>query len=273
MNLQDLSTFDSLNKIYVPSNDNAMIPLANLVSFNSNIRQSSLLRYNRMNTAKLSANLAPGYSLSEAKTEIDQALSKDLNKSERYEFGGRIQAYLESSGTMFGLFALAIVFIYLILAAQFESFVDPFIILLTVPLSIVGAMATMLMTGGDLNLYTNIGLITLVGLISKHGILITQFSNDCLQKGETLINAVIKGSVTRLRPILMTTSAMVLGSIPLALASGPGSISNQQIGWVIVGGLLFGTLFSLFIVPIAYLLLSPLDHKKRKLLLALKKQY
>ncbi|TNF66392.1 MAG: efflux RND transporter permease subunit [Gammaproteobacteria bacterium] len=266
MNLKDLRTFGSLNKIYVPSKTNQMIPLANLVNFDTSIRQSSLLRYNRMNAAKISANLAPGYSLSEAQSEIAKVLAQDLKPNERSTYGGRLQAYLDSAGTMVGLFALAIVFIYLVLAAQFESFVDPFIILLTVPLSIVGALITILLIGGSLNLYTNIGLITLVGLISKHGILITQFSNECLNKGLSLKEAVIKGAVIRLRPILMTTFAMVLGSIPLALASGPGSISNSQIGAIIVGGLLFGTLFSLFIVPVAYLLLSPLDHKKRRLM-------
>ena len=164
---------------------------------------------------------------------------------------------------MLGLFGLSILFIYLVLAAQFESFVDPFIILFTVPLCIVGALATLKVTGGSLNLFTNIGLITLVGLITKHGILITQFANVRLKDGESLRDAIINASVIRLRPILMTTCAMVLGSLPLALATGPGSVSHSQIGWIIVGGMIFGTFFSLIVVPVAYSLLAPFDHKKR----------
>ncbi len=267
MNMQDLTSFDSLNKIYVPSSSGLMVPLANLIKMTPEVRQSSLFRYNRVNTAQISANISDGYSMSEVYNKINSIVNDTNLHGASIDYGGRMSAFLSSSGTMFGLFALALIFIYLVLAAQFESFVDPFIILLTVPLSIVGALVTMLLTGGDLNLFTNIGLITLVGLISKHGILITQFANENFKEGVTLVEAVKKGAITRLRPILMTTLAMVLGSIPLALATGPGNISNNMIGWVIVGGLCFGTIFSLLIVPVAYLILSPLDHKKKKILL------
>ncbi|WP_119344324.1 efflux RND transporter permease subunit [Facilibium subflavum] len=264
MNLKDLSSFSSLDKIYVPSASGLMVPLSNLIFVNADVRQSSLFRYNRVNTAKISASITNGYSMSSVYDKVNN-LSKSVNlEGASIDYGGRMAAFLSSSGTMFGLFALALIFIYLVLAAQFESFVDPFIILLTVPLSTVGALVTMLLTNGNLNLFTNIGLITLVGLISKHGILITQFANEHYKPGVSLIEAVKQGAITRLRPILMTTFAMVLGSIPLALASGPGNVSNNMIGWVIVGGLCFGTIFSLFIVPVAYVILSPLDHKKKK---------
>lgn len=275
MQMQDLSSFSGLGNIYVRGRTTAdngqavstMVPLENLITLSQAVRQSSLYRYNRMDSAQLSAQIAPGYSLNKVIAYVQSVLSQNLSSDEQYAFDGRVKAFLSSSGTMLSLFLLSVIFIYLVLAAQFESFVDPFVIMLTVPLCIVGALITLLLTKGSLNLYTNIGLITLVGLITKHGILITQFANARLKSGEPLAQAVTSAAVVRLRPILMTTFAMVLGALPLALSSGPGSISHQQIGWVIVGGMLFGTFFSLVVVPVAYYFLAPLDHKKRKILL------
>ncbi len=151
---------------------------------------------------------------------------------------------------------LALAFIYLVLAAQFESFRDPLIIMLTVPLSMAGALAALHFTGGTLNVYSQIGLVTLVGLITKHGILIVEFANQLREQGRSIFEAVSEAAVLRLRPILMTTGAMVLGAIPLALASGAGAESRQQIGWVIVGGMLLGTVLTLFVVPTVYTLLA-----------------
>ena len=151
---------------------------------------------------------------------------------------------------------LALAFIYLVLAAQFESFVDPLIIMLTVPLSITGALLALHLTGDTLNVYSQIGLVTLIGLITKHGILIVEFANQLQEQGRAKVEAVIEAAGLRLRPILMTTGAMVLGAVPLAIASGAGAESRSQIGWVIVGGISFGTLFTLFVVPTAYTLLA-----------------
>ena len=142
------------------------------------------------------------------------------------------------------------------LSAQFESFVHPFVIMLSVPLSMTGALFVLWLTGGTLNIYSQVGLVTLVGLITKHGILIVEFSNQLRAKGEPLFEAVIDSATLRLRPILMTTGAMVLGALPLALATGAGAESRTQIGWVIVGGMTFGTLLTLFVVPTAYTLLA-----------------
>ena len=154
------------------------------------------------------------------------------------------------------MFVLAILFIYLVLAAQFESFVDPFVILLTVPLSMTGALAALWLTGGTLNVYSQIGLVTLVGLITKHGILIVEFANQRREAGLGRREAAVESAVLRLRPILMTTGAMVFGAIPLALAEGAGAESRQQIGWVIVGGVTLGTILTLFVVPTVYSLLG-----------------
>ena len=158
------------------------------------------------------------------------------------------------------MFVLALMFIYLVLSAQFESFVSPFVIMLSVPLSMTGALFALWLTGGTLNIYSQVGLITLVGLITKHGILIVEFANQLRAQGEDMLAAVVDAATLRLRPILMTTGAMVLGAVPLALATGAGAESRTQIGWVIVGGMSFGTLLTLFVVPIAYTLLARKAH-------------
>jgi multidrug efflux pump len=154
------------------------------------------------------------------------------------------------------VFVLALVFIFLVLAAQFESFVDPLVIMLSVPLSMIGALLALKWNGGSLNVYSQIGLITLVGLITKHGILIVEFTNQLRMQGMEMIDALVKASSLRLRPILMTTGAMVLGALPLALASGAGAESRTQIGWVIVGGMSLGTLLTVFVVPTMYALFA-----------------
>ena len=156
-------------------------------------------------------------------------------------FTGAIAQLADSEASIRWLFLMAVVFIYLILAAQFESFIDPLVILLTVPLSIVGALLLLWLCGRTLNIYTNIGLLTLVGLVSKHGILIVSFANKLLVRGKSSEQAVIAAAGTRLRPILMTSLAMIFGALPLALASGPGSIGRSDIGLVLVGGMLLGT--------------------------------
>ncbi|MGB2933493.1 MAG: efflux RND transporter permease subunit, partial [Methyloceanibacter sp.] len=150
----------------------------------------------------------------------------------------------------------------LVLAAQFESFKDPFIIMLTVPLSITGALLALWWSGGTLNIYSQVGLVTLIGLITKHGILIVEFANKLRTQGFPIGEAVVESATLRLRPILMTTGAMVLGAVPLALATGAGAESRQDIGWVIVGGLLVGTLFTLFVIPVVYTYLVSREVKR-----------
>ena len=158
--------------------------------------------------------------------------------------------------------ALALIFIFLILAAQFESFVDPTIILFTVPLSIIGALLALQLTGNTLNVYSQIGLITLVGLISKNGILITEFANQLQESGKSKADAILEAANLRLRPILMTALSMIFGVVPLAIATGAGAESRHQIGWVIIGGLLIGTVFSIYVVPVAYAFIAR-DRQRR----------
>jgi multidrug efflux pump len=172
------------------------------------------------------------------------------------DYDGPSREFKESRSGVYVTFLLALGFIYLVLAAQFESFVDPFIIMLSVPLSVTGALAALYLTGHTLNIYSQIGLVTLVGLITKHGILIVEFANRLRAEGRSKTDAVIEAATLRLRPILMTTGAMVLGALPLALAGGAGAESRQAIGWVIVGGISLGTVLTLYVIPTAYLLIG-----------------
>jgi multidrug efflux pump len=175
-----------------------------------------------------------------------------MGPTTQFDYEGVSREFRDASTKAYVTFALALVFIYLVLAAQFESFVSPFAIMFSVPLAMAGALLALNVTGGSINIYSQIGLITLVGLITKHGILIVEFSNQLRAQGKAQLEAVIEASELRLRPILMTTGAMVLGAMPLATASGPGAEARHAIGWVIVGGMTLGTLFTLFVVPTMY---------------------
>jgi multidrug efflux pump len=203
----------------------------------------------------MSANVGSGFTLGEALEYLEATARAVFPPGTQYDFTGTSRDFKESNSGIALIFVLALAFIFLVLAAQFESFTDPLIILFSVPLSMVGALLTLTLFGGTLNIYSQIGLVTLIGLITKHGILIVEFANVLLRQGHELRAAVIDASVQRLRPILMTTGAMVLGSVPLAIATGAGAESRQQIGMVIVGGLLVGTFFTLFVIPTLYMLL------------------
>ena len=192
----------------------------------------------------------------EALAFLDSTAQKVLKSGYATDLTGSSREFRNASGSLAVVFVLALLFIYLVLAAQFESFVDPLVIMLSVPLSMAGALLALQFTGGTLNVFSQIGLITLVGLITKHGILIVEFANQLREQGRTMLDAVRQSAVQRLRPILMTTGAMVLGAIPLALATGAGAESRRQIGWVIVGGMSLGTLLTIFVVPTMYTLLA-----------------
>ncbi len=253
---KDRSTPADLSSIFVRSRDGRLVQLANLVSVRETVGPKELNHFNRLRAAILQANVAPGYTLGEALEYMEKAAAEVLDKSARTELDGTSREFRESGAALALIFVLAIAFIYLVLAAQFESFVSPFVIMLTVPLAITGALVALLLVGGTFNVYSRVGLIMLIGLITKHGILIVEFANQLRQRGMATLEAVIEASTLRLRPILMTTGAMVLGALPLAAATGAGAEARQQIGWSIVGGLLLGTLFTLYVIPTAYALLA-----------------
>jgi len=249
-----------ITRIFVRGRNGGMIQLSNLIRVEETIAPKELNRFNQLRAATISATLAPGYSLGEALQFLEEAAHRVLPASVHIDYSGESREFRQASSDMYVTFALALGFIFLVLAAQFESFIDPFIILITVPLSMTGALLALTLTGNSLNVYSQIGLVTLVGLITKHGILIVEFANQAQRRDRMgRIEAVIEAASLRLRPILMTTGAMVLGALPLALAEGAGAESRQAIGWVIVGGLLLGTLLTLFVVPTVYTLLAR-DH-------------
>ena len=249
---EDRASPSALSTIYVRSSKGEMIQLSNVVKVTEDVAPKDLRRFNQMRAVTLSANLAPGYSLGDGIAFLEQAAKEILPDNMQTDLAGQSREFQSSNQSLAMVFVLALGFIYLVLAAQFESFRDPVIILLTVPLSMTGVLAALYYAGGTLNVFSQIGLVTLVGLITKHGILIVEFANQQQEHGKSRLEAVIEASVLRLRPILMTTAAMVLGAIPLALAEGAGAESRQQIGWVIVGGMSLGTVLTLFVVPMAY---------------------
>ena len=251
----DRSNPQDLNRVYVRGRDDNMVQLSNLIEVRETVAPRELNHFNQLRAVTVTANVGSGYTLGEALNHLEQRARAIFPADTQFDYTGTSRDFKESESGVALIFVLALVFILLVLAAQFESFLDPLIILFSVPLSMAGALLALKLFGGTLNIYSQVGLVTLIGLITKHGILIVEFANHLLREGRELSEAVLEAAVQRLRPILMTTGAMVLGSLPLAIASGAGAESRQQIGMVIVGGLLVGTVFTLFVVPTLYLLL------------------
>ncbi len=252
----DRSNPDDLSKIYVRGGGGEMVQLSNLVEVEESVAPRELVRFNQMRGAEINAALAPGYTLGESLAHMEKIAREIIPSDVQIDFMSLSREYKDASGEIYFIFLLALLFIYLVLSAQFESFIDPIVILLTVPLSMTGALLALKLSGGTLNIYSQIGLVTLVGLITKHGILIVDFSNKLRAEGKSIRDAVIEASALRLRPILMTSGAMIMGAAPLCLASGAGAESRQEIGWVIVGGISLGTVLTLFILPTVYTLIA-----------------
>ena len=249
-------TPDDIEKIYVRGRGDAMIPLSALVKIREVVVPRELNHFGQRRSASITSNLSADYSMGEALDFMDATAKKVLKPGYATDLNGSSREFRKSSDALTLVFALALLFIFLVLAAQFESFVDPLVILLSVPLSMAGALMALKLSGGTLNVFSQIGLITLVGLITKHGILIVEFANQLREQGLDTLQAVKKSAIQRLRPIMMTTGAMVLGAVPLAMATGAGAESRRQIGWVIVGGMALGSLLTIFVVPTMYTLLA-----------------
>ncbi|MEO8160654.1 MAG: efflux RND transporter permease subunit, partial [Arenimonas sp.] len=259
-------TPQELAQIYVRAADNSMVQMDNLVSVKETVAAKELNHFNKLRSATISAGVAPGYTQAEAMAWLQKTL-QEVAPGAQYDLTGSARELRDSSSSANVMIGLALVFIFLVLAAQFESWVDPVIILVSVPLAVFGAFLCLVLLnkGAELhlwritaswNIYTQIGVVTLVGLISKHGILIVEFANQLQAQGRSKVEAAMEAAGLRLRPILMTTGAMVLGAAPLAFATGAGAEARHQIGWVIVGGMSFGTLLTLFVVPIVYTLMA-----------------
>jgi multidrug efflux pump len=219
---------------------------------------SSINHFQQLNSSTISGILMPGITLGQGLDKLKTIAAEVLPEGYSIDYAGESRQYLQESSALMVTFAFALIIIFLALAALFESFRDPIIVLVSVPMSICGALIFISLGIGEasLNIYTEVGLVTLIGLISKHGILIVQFANDLQREGKSKREAIEQASATRLRPILMTTAAMVLGVMPLVFASGAGAGGRYNMGLVITTGIAIGTLFTLFVVPAMYLLLG-----------------
>ena len=264
INRQQRNTPLDLKTIYLKNNMGEMIQMDNLVRLEETVAPPQLYRYNRFNSATISAGLAPGYSLGQGLEEMDRIAAEVLDDTFRTALEGESRNFRESSSSLLFAFGLAIILIFLVLAAQFESFKDPFVIMLTVPLAVFGALLFMWMFGVTMNIYSQIGIIMLIGLVAKNGILIVEFANQRQTAGFTKYEALVNASNQRLRPILMTSASTVLGLLPLAIATGEGANGRIAMGVAVVGGMLISTLLTLFVVPTMYMYLSTDREKQTK---------
>ncbi len=249
---------DQLKNYYIRTNDGASVQLSTIMKIVTKTVPQSINHFQQLNSVTISGVLMPGIDMGQALTKMKDLATKTLPDGYLIDYAGQSRQYVQESSGFLLTFAFAVIIIFLALAAQFESFRDPLIILVSVPMSIAGAMmfVSLGVGGSSLNIYTQVGLVTLMGLISKHGILIVQFANQLQLDGRTKREAIEEAAAIRLRPILMTTAAMVLGVVPLLLATGAGAVSRFNMGLVITTGLSIGTLFTLFVVPAVYMVIG-----------------
>lgn len=254
------ASISDLENLYVHSRDGQLVPLSSVVTVNEIAEPGTLNRFNRLRAITISARLAPGYPLGEA-IEFARTTARDaLPETAQIDFGGQSREYLSSGTAALFTLGMALLIVFLVLAAQFESFVHPLVIMLTVPLAVLGALLGLKLTGNTINLFSQIGIVMLVGLAAKNGILIVEFANQRRDDGLSILDAILDASATRLRPILMTSVATVTGALPLVFSGGAGSASRQAIGVVVVAGVVLSTFLSLFVVPAFYLLLARFTH-------------
>ncbi|HEX5046784.1 MAG TPA: efflux RND transporter permease subunit [Gammaproteobacteria bacterium] len=251
------ATYADLSNIFVRSERNqSLIPLSNLTKLEDMAGPSQLNRHNRMRSVQISANLVGDYTLGEALAYIENLVHTELPGTAQIDYRGESLDYKEASGALYFTFGIALFVVFLVLAAQFESFVHPLVIMVTVPLAVAGGLLGLWVGGKTLNIYSQIGLIMLVGIAAKNGVLIVEFINQLRDKGMEFREAIVEASRIRLRPVIMTAFSAVMGSVPLIIAHGPGALSRQALGVVIFSGVSLATLFTLFIVPAVYNLMA-----------------
>ena len=250
---EDYRSPQSIENIYVRSSTtNRLIPLDNLVSVEERATSSTLNRYNRMRSITISANLADGYTVGEALEYLRNIVNTELPSEVSIDYKGESQLYQESGNSILFIFALALAITYLVLAAQFESWIHPLVIMLTVPMALVGALIGLYFAGMTMNIYSQIGLVMLIGLAAKNGILIVEFANQLRDAGYEFEDALRRAATQRLRPIVMTGFTTVFSALPLVFATGAGAESRTVIGMVIFAGVLLSAFMTLYIVPTAY---------------------
>src|SRR5213075_503810 len=248
---------DQLSQIYITGGGGKLVPLSTFASLQTSTEPRDLKRFQQLNAVRIQGAIPPGVSLDDALKSIEDEAHKILPRGFTLDYAGESRQLRTECTKFLGVFLLSAILIYLVLAAQFESFRDPFIILAgSVPLALSGALLFSFLGLTTLNIYSQVGLITLVGLVAKNGILIVQFANHLQETGMDKLHAIIEASATRLRPILMTTAATVVGHFPLVLATGPGAGARNSIGIMLVSGMIIGSFFTLFVVPSIYVLLA-----------------
>jgi len=253
---EDRATPNDLANTFVRSTNGELVPLSSFVTLTEAAAPQTLNRFNRMRAITIDAGLTGTTSIGEGLAVLEQIVRENLPAEARIGYTGQSQDFRESSNAIYVTFGMALLVVFLVLAAQFESWINPFIIMLTVPLAVTGGLAALVITGQSLNIYSQIGMILLIGLMTKNGILIVEFANQLRERGMSVWDAVIEASVLRLRPILMTSIAMIGGAIPLAWSTGAGAEARSAIGTVIVGGVTMSTLLTVLVVPAIYLLIG-----------------
>jgi HAE1 family hydrophobic/amphiphilic exporter-1/multidrug efflux pump len=257
----DRNTPTDISKIYIRNSRGESIPISSVLTIEENSNPPNLYHYNRFNSATISASLAEGKTIGDGVNAMERIAKEKLDESFQTALGGPSRDFKESASNTSYALLLALILIYLVLAAQFESFTDPFIIMITVPLAIAGALISLWMLDQTLNIFSQIGIIMLIGLVTKNGILIVEFANKKREAGLSIKEAVLEAAAQRLRPILMTSLATALGALPIAISLGAAATSRKPLGTVIVGGLMFSLILTLFVIPAVYTYLSS-KHKR-----------
>jgi multidrug efflux pump len=236
--------------------------MSSLIRSDENVGPRQLNHFNRVRNFTLQASLAPGFRLGEALDSLNALATEVLPKGSSVALAGESRELNESGSSLYFAFLLALVVVFMVLASQFESLVHPFTVLLAVPLAVTGALITLWIAGSTINLYSQIGMILLIGLVTKNSILLVEYANQLKEKGMATLDAVREAGRIRLRPILMTSVATIMGAIPIAYGLGAGSISRRPLGYAIVGGLLFSTALTLFLIPVVYVLFDGVRERR-----------
>jgi multidrug efflux pump len=253
---EDRMTPQDLKNVFVRTGTNELVPLSNLVTLNESAGPQRLNRFDRLRAITIQGSLAPGVTLGQGLDALDKIAREVLPSEARINYGGQSKEFRRSSSSLYVTFGFALLIVFLVLAAQFESWIAPAVIMVTVPLALTGGLGILLLTGQTLNIYSQIGMILLIGIMTKNGILIVEFTNQLREAGRPLYEAVVEASEMRLRPILMTSIATISGAVPLALSTGAGAEARSAIGWVIIGGASLSTFMTLFLVPSIFLLVG-----------------
>jgi multidrug efflux pump len=249
--------------LYVRGRDRQLVQLSAVTKVDEGVGPLRLNHFNRVRSFTLTANLAPGFALGQAIDSLNALAAEVLPAGSTTKLAGESRELEESGASLYFAFGLALLVVFMVLASQFESLLHPFTVLLSVPLAVTGALLALLMSGSTLNLYSQIGMILLIGLVTKNSILLVEYTNQLRERGLSTLEAVLESGRIRLRPILMTSVSTVISAVPVALGLGAGSISRRPLGYAIVGGVLFSTVLTLYVVPTAYLILDGLIARVR----------